>query len=350
VSNAILALLVVIVLLAFGPVYAFVILRRQQREYRLTSTHAHRLRNFLLALSRANRMILREQHEAALWNEACSICVETGQALLACVYVRDGDVAQRIATAGPASRVLENVPNPLPLNSPDLQHSYTVRALNSGARMVSNDYVLDGQAGRWREEAVAQGIRAIAWIPLTRAGKVDGVLMLCAGERGFFDEELLALLDELGEDLSFALDNIDRRRALDLAQQQIKARERSFQTLFDAAPVPMAIVSIADRRILEANIASLQLYGLDRDHVLGTATSSHTYGALPEDRDLFYRTLSSEGHVRDLVLRIRDAQGVVHHSVFNGEPIDYLGQACCLVTAANLDFLRGIPEGPSRPP
>ncbi|MFT7772143.1 GAF domain-containing protein [Roseateles sp.] len=338
-TAAVLVLLLVIAL-AVWLAAALRLLRQRRRDYQAAKFRAERLGNFLLALSRSNRMVLREQQEERLLQESCRICVETGHASLACVYVRDGDLAHRAACAGPASRVLENVPNPLPLSAPDLQESYTVRALNGGTRLVSNDYVLDGQAGRWREEAVAQGIRSIAWIPLYRAGTVYAVLMLCAGERGFFDEEVLKLLDELGADLSFALESIDTLRRAELSRQEVEAGHKRFRTLFDAAPVPMAIVSITARCIVEANAALLRQYGLEKAEVLGTETSSHAYGALPEDRDLFYRTLSAHGRVRDLVLRMRDPDGVLHHSVFNAEPIDYMGEACCLVTAANVDFLR----------
>lgn len=177
-----------------------------------------------------------------------------------------------------------------------------------------------------------------------RAGAVHAVLMLCAGERGFFDEEVLKLLDELGADLSFALDSIDTRREAELARQEVEAGHKRFRTLIDAAPVPMAIVSINERRILEANPALLRHYDLEKAEVLGTEASSHAYGALPEDRDLFYRTLSTDGHVRDLVLRMRDSDGVLHHSVFNAEPIDYLGEACCLVTTANVARIHRRPD------
>lgn len=346
-ETSLLAQLLVIPL-AVGLVVALLLLRQRQQAYRAASVRADRLGRFLLALSRANRMVMgaQQQQEEELWQEACRLCVETGHARLACVYARDGDLARRVASAGPAAKVLENVPNPLPLTAPDMQDSYTVRALRDGTALVSNDYVLDGRAGRWREEAVAQGVRAIAWIPLRRAGRVCAVLMLCAGEREFFDDELLKLLDELGSDLSFALDNIDQRHEAQRTRKEVEASQERFRMLFDAAPVPMAIVAITERRILEANAALRHRYGLNREQVSGTETGAHAYGVVPEDRDLFYRTLKANGHVRDLVLRTRDAQGTLRREIFNAVPMDYLGQAACLVTAANVEPLpaRPVPD------
>lgn len=174
-------------------------LRRQNRQ--------------LLTLSQASRMILRARSEDELWRDACDICVDSGKALLACVYRRDGMLIHRVASAGPAAQILANVPSTLDMNVPELRSSYTAQVLLDGARRVSNDYVLDPRAGRWREEAVAQGVRSIAWIPLRRGGATVATLMLCSGRRDNFDAALLPLLDGLGEDLSLALDRLEDAKA-----------------------------------------------------------------------------------------------------------------------------------------
>lgn len=312
------------------------LLLHQRRAGQVAQARMERLSGFLLTLSRANRAVLRIEDEATLWREACQLCVQTGHAVLACVYVRDGTLARRGATAGPAAKVLENVPDPLDLRQPEVQASYTARALREGRRFVSNDYVLDPLAGRWRAEAVAQGVRAIAWMPLRRAGEVSAVLMLCADQPGFFDDELLALLDELGDDLSFALDNIDAKRAQQAAQREIAAGRDRFSALFFGAPLPMAIVSIKERRILEVNQTLCALYGLDRAALVGSTTALHAYGLLPEDRERFYATLAAEGRISNLTLRIKDVHGEVREAVLNAVRMPYLGEECFLVTSMEL--------------
>jgi len=312
------------------------LLLRQRRTSRQARSRAERLSGFLLTLSRSNRAVLRIEDEASLWREACQLCVQTGHAVLACVYVQDGTQARRGGTAGPAVQVLENVPDPLDLTHPEVQTSYTARALREGRRFVSNDYVLDPLAGRWRSEAVAQGVRAIAWIPLRRAGEVNAVLMLCADQPGFFDDELLGLLDELGNDLSFALDNIDAKRTQRAAQQEIAAGRDRFSALFFGAPLPMAIVSIRERRIVEVNQALCALYGLERAELLGSTTASHAYGVVPEDRERFYQVLQADGRVSNLTLRVRDVHGELRDAVLNAVRMPYLGEECVLVTSMEL--------------
>ena len=130
--------------------------------------------------------------------------VVSGAATLGCVYVLDHDVVRRVACAGPAQSLLRDVPVVMRLSDPDVSHSYTARVLRSGVGAVSNDYVLDSRAGRWREMAVASGLRSILWTPIHLPG-TPAVLMLCSGEPDFFDEELTQWVrtacDRLGQAL-----------------------------------------------------------------------------------------------------------------------------------------------------
>jgi len=309
---------------------------RQRSSQDQARLRAERLGRALLTLSRANRMMLSIEDEHELFREACRICVDAGHARLATVYLKDGQLAHRVASAGPAAEVLRNVPTTLDLDDPAFQTTYTARVLRDGVSALSNNYGLDAQAGRWRTEAVAEGIRAIAWVPVRRGGEPTAVLMLCAGEPDFFDGELMALLEELGADLSHALDLIDGRRARQDAVREIEAGRDRFQRLFQSAPVPMVIVSVADRRIVEANQALCQRYGKRVEDVVGTQTASHAYGVIASDRDLFYQTLQTQGRVRGLQLRVRVADGTIAPVMLSAEPMDYLGQSCVLITSMEL--------------
>jgi len=308
------------------------LLMRQRRAGMEARSRAERLSGFLLTLSRANRAMPRIDDEESLWREACQLCVQTGHAVLACVYVRDGSLARRGATAGPAAMVLENVPHPLDLTAPEVQASYTARVLRDGRRLSSNDYVLDPLAGRWRRSRGPGRARHRLDSAATGQRGERGA-ELCAGQPGFFDD---GLLDELGDDLSFALDNIDARRAQHAAQQEIAAGRDRFSALFFGAPLPMAIVSIKERRIVEVNQALCARYGQDRAALLGSTTALHAYGLLPEDRERFYAVLAAEGQVSNLTLRIRDVHGKVRDAILNAVRMPYLGEECFLVTSLEL--------------
>ncbi len=207
-------LMLSIALLSAGLVYAWALLNAERRHFKAESNRIGRLNRFLSAHARASRQFRSCKQEDELWQAACRMSVETGYAVLACVYAVDGAWVRRLGSAGPAARILENVPNPFALDAPEMRGTYTVRALLDGTQLVSNDYVLDPRAGRWREEAVQHGIRSIAWLPIRRNSQVHAVLMLCAGESNFFDSEMLAVLADLTEEMAFALDCILAQRRI----------------------------------------------------------------------------------------------------------------------------------------
>src|SRR5581483_11580404 len=87
------------------------------------------------------------------------------------------------------------------------------RAVREMKPTVSNDIRADPQR-LMREAYVARGINSVAVIPLIVGGEAAGVLALYAADTGFFDDEELKLLLELGGDISFALDHIEKEDKL----------------------------------------------------------------------------------------------------------------------------------------
>ncbi|KAI1697408.1 hypothetical protein Ddc_19721 [Ditylenchus destructor] len=160
----------ILLMLAMAACIAYLSWRlaQQSRRHHRAKRRAERLARVLLTLSRANRMVLRIDDERELFSEACRICIDAGHAMLATVYLKQDHLAHRVASAGPAAEVLRRVPDPLDLSDPAFQGTYTAGVLREGVSAVSNDYGLDARAGRWRTEAVAEGIRSIAWIPVRR--------------------------------------------------------------------------------------------------------------------------------------------------------------------------------------
>ncbi len=330
--------------ITFGILLLVVGQMRKSKESARAQALAQRMSNLYAALSDCNQAIVRIRDASALYTAVCRISVDTGHALLACVYTLDGDLARRAAMAGPAVRVLAQVPNPLDLRSENARSSFTAEALRTGKRVVCNDYQNEPRAAPWREQAVAQGIRAFAWLPLRRGGTVAGVLMLASDELGFFDAPTIRLLEEMTDDISFALDIIDGEAARIESDRQVLAGLERFTRLFNAAPVPAAIVSIADRRVVDVNTAMCERYELPREALIGQDSSSFKYKVVAEDRTRLYEHLASEGQVRNMLLRALDSKQVLHLELINAETIEHLGAPCYLIMSLDITELRAAEE------
>jgi PAS domain S-box-containing protein len=330
--------------LGFGIVVLVFSLMRNSRHSRHAQANAQRMANFYAALSQTNQAILRTAEPDALFKEICRICVDAGHALIACVYVVDGAHARRVASAGPTESFLAGIPNPWDITTSQARSSYTVQALTDGRCIVCNDYQNDPRSAPWRDQAIAHGVHALAWLPLQRDGRVAGVLMLAAGETGFFDAALVKLLDEMTEDISFALDNIDREAEHAEATRQVAAGLDRFSRLFQIAPVSAAIISLPDRRIVDVNDTICKRYNVSRDELIGRTTVAIAYRAISDDREQFYEELEREGQVRNRIVRMIDAQGKVHLDLMNAEKIGYLGRPCFLLMSLDITDLRAAEE------
>ena len=203
---------------------------RHARESAVHQQRVARLTSFYAALTQTNQLIVREPDEATLLSEICRICVETGHAHMSCVHVLQGDIVSRVATAGRSLAFYESLPTSWSILSEDTKDTLASRVLRGGERIVKQDYQAEPLTNRWRELTRKHDILAVATFPLRRAGRLSGALSLYANERHFFDDALVQLADEIARDLSYALDNLDRR-----AHAQAAADARAGQAAAEAA-------------------------------------------------------------------------------------------------------------------
>ena len=330
--------------LSFGIVILVAGLRRHSRASSRAQALAQRMSDFYAALSHTNQAILRIHDPQALCEEICRICARWGHVQLACVYRAQGTLAHRVCEAGPAVAALQGIPNPWDMSSPAAQASNTVRALREGVPIISHDYLGDPHSGPWRAQALAHGVRTLAWLPLRHNAEVVAVLMLGASEPGYFNGALVALLDEMTQDISFAFDNIDRDARHAEAARQVQAGLDRFGRLFETAPVSAAIISIDERRIVDVNRAMCQRYAMARAQMIGRAVASLPWVARPADREAFYALLHAHGRVSNFTVEMYDAQGGTHLDLANAEIIDYLGQPCYLLMSLDISELRAAQE------
>ena len=87
-------------------------------------------------------------------------------------------------------------------------------ALKSNEPVVQNNLQVDPPFEPWRTQALQRGYRACIAVPLAYRETVYGVLSLYAGAPGVFDEMEVAVLDELGGMIGYAINAIERRKAL----------------------------------------------------------------------------------------------------------------------------------------
>ena len=257
-------------------------------------------------LSRVNETIVRARDRESLYREVCRVAVEEGRFRLAWVGLVDQDTQAIKAAAqfGFEEGYLENLS--IPLADVPEGRGPTGTAGREGRLDVCNDYAAEPRMVPWREAALARGYRSSAAFPLRVGSKVVGVLTLYAERAGFFNDEEIGLLQALTEDLSFALESMDREDRRRRAEEEIRAISAYARSLIEASLDPLVTIS-PEGKITDVNRATEEATGLPREGLIGSDFSD--YFTEPDKAREGYQQVFSQGFVRDYPLTLRHASG-----------------------------------------
>jgi diguanylate cyclase len=231
-------------------------------ERREHQTGIARLSRIYAVLSGINSAIVRIRDRDELMQEACRIAVEEGVFQMAWIGMVDAraTVGRMIAWYGgdqppPNATRFSLQPDSAERDQP------ASRALRERRPVICNDVSGDPVLAR---SAGSLGCGSLAAFPLLIEGRAAAVLVLCAGEAGFFDAQELRLLRELAGDIAFGLQYIEKEENLNylayydaltgLANSTL-FHDRLIQFLHNARPVRerVAVILIDIERFAQIN-------------------------------------------------------------------------------------------------
>jgi diguanylate cyclase (GGDEF)-like protein/PAS domain S-box-containing protein len=180
---------------------------QQNRIARLTRIHA--------MMSGINAALLRIHDRKLFLKEACKIAVHEGGLLSAWIGLVDPETREGsvLALCGSEDDYIGRIRLTADESSPYAARPANV-AIRTGRTVVSNDIANESAFAELREELLAKGHRSMAAFPLKVENRVVGVMSLFAGEKGFFDEQELKLLNGLADDIGFGLQYIEKEEQL----------------------------------------------------------------------------------------------------------------------------------------
>ena len=324
-----------------------------------------RQKDLYAALSQTNRAIvhIREPHQ--LFEEVGRVAVEFGHFCLVWIGLLDDITGwvRTVALQGPAA---EGYPATRVSIDPEIAEGrgFAAAALREGRHYVVNDYFAEPRVAPWAMQARAAGVKSMATFPLKRDGRAIGLLNLHGSEVDFFTPELVDLLYEMTENISFALTNMQReleRAAADIALTQ---SEQRFRQLASSIPQVFWITEPADNRVTYVSPAYEQVWGhsvqellenprawLDAVHHADRERVETTSRGPDAGRfDHEYRIVRPDGTVRwvhDRAFPLFDASGEL--ALITGIAEDITARKAAeerLLFLAHYDNLTGLPNRP----
>ncbi len=250
---------------AVGLIWRHQRVRHYKERFRTAAALAH-LKDLYDMLSQTNQAIVRMTRREDLFPVVCRIAVEHGHFRFAWISLIDKDRQhlKPVAEYGDDTGYVAQKRVSADASDPS-GRGPSGQALRSGDHAVSNDFLNDPAAAPWHEAARRAGVRASAAFPIRESGTMVGVMTLCAGEPGFFTEDMLPTLDEMAVDVSFALDSFRQKAELAQADEALRASELNYRQLFAANPHPMWVYDLETLRFLAVNDAAVTHYGYTRN-------------------------------------------------------------------------------------
>lgn len=219
-------------------------------DRKLAEAKIARLNRLYSVLSRINEAIIRIRDIDKLYEEACRIAVEDGGFLLAWFGRLDPETSaiKAIASWGDRSYLDEIRITVLDNNE---GRGPTGSAVREGRHLIVNDIENDQRMAPWRNRALEHGFRSSAALPLKVGQKITGAFSIYSGEKDFFNDEEMKLLDSLLADISFAAESMEHERQRRRTDEELKLLQSISLSISEADDLNAAF-SIAIKRVCEA--------------------------------------------------------------------------------------------------
>jgi PAS domain S-box-containing protein len=230
-----------------------------------------RLSRMYALLSQINQTIVRVRTREELFESICEQTVRFGEFGLAWIGLLDHETRCLV----PVARSGDTPVNPETMGL-DLAYSGqgwhpTCSAAVEGITVIADETKTNNRY-EYRGPDALFGFRSAGATPINLKGKLFGILSVFTSEPDFFSEKEVNLLEEIGRDISFALDAIAAAEERDGIEQALQVSEERFRQIFENSSIGLAVYRLPedlnDFVILEFNPAAERITRFRRMEVL----------------------------------------------------------------------------------
>ncbi len=256
----------------------------------------------LRAVRDINQLITHEHDTTSLLEGACGILVRTRGYRLVWFGTRredDGRIVP-VAAAGNETDYLDGIT----ISTDCGEHSKgpTARAYLGRQPVVFRDLAANPDYEPWRAKAIAHGFVSSAAIPMLHADRLAGVMSVYADadDPTVFDDEEVNLLQEVANDIAFAIRSIEDERAR-LASERELAREKERLAVTLKCIGDGVITTDTSGNVVMMNKAAERLTGWKQAEAAGKPSESVFSIISDSTRTAYPDPVKKAIHTRDIV-------------------------------------------------
>ncbi len=271
-------------------------------------------------ISQINQMIVRTRGKDELFREACRIAIDFGKFQMAWIGLVDErtKLVNPVVHSGVEDGYLSMIKK-ISIGDVPEEHGPTGTAIREGKHFVCDDIENDPRMATWKDEALKRGYRSSIALPIKLFGKVIGTFSLYARVSHFFDQEEIVLLDEVTNDISFALETIETEKRRIEGEEALRKSEERFRLISENVADLIAVLDLEGRRVYNSPMYK-NIIG-DPNELRGTDSFQEIH---PYDRDkikaIFQETVKT-GIGQRAEYRFMKKDGTISHIESQGSVI-----------------------------
>jgi len=232
---------------------------REVRRRRASEARLSRVNHLFYILSQSNQAIVRIRDLNPLLNKVCRITVERGFFNLAWVGMIDEETRALKMAAASEDELMRSERPWLPLGG-DAGGGHTEGLPDLQASFICNDIATDPRSLPEREKALVQGFRSVSVFPLLRSGRFVGVFCVYAAATNVFEDDIVTLLNEVSDDVSFALQSMEHEEIRRRSEEKIQRLNRDLESRIEERTAELALLNreLEERNKLLAHASQLK--------------------------------------------------------------------------------------------
>lgn len=305
---------------------------------KLAQSNQEKLAKLYKALSEVNQAIVRMEDETALFPLVCRMAVDLGGLKMAWVgHLNGNNTVESIISYGEGAVDLDELVGAINQNMVAGDRPEAIAFRENRSVISNNQPHTDKPATNASASYLEWG--SVGAFPISRSGKLFAVLCVYHAQAAAFDTEIIKLLNEMSNDISFALNNFDREKQRKQTIDILILSEDKFSKTFRNSPNPISITTLNEGRIIEVNEAWTRIAGYDYHEVIGRTIKEFGIWKTPSDRDRLTAELASKGRAVDCEFVFKTRTGEVT-CLISAEIVIIQNEQCIVLVAQDISSLK----------
>ncbi len=212
-------------------------------------------------ISQLNELIVRTTNKETLFQATCELAVKHGQFRMAWIGLVDEStgLVKSVAKAGHEDGYLSIIKKiSIDENSAEGKGP-TGTAIRKGGFYICQDITSNPDLAPWRDEQIKRGYYSSMSIAIKKFGIPIGALTVYAPQPFFFGDSEIELLQEAAEDISFAIENLEKEELRKITEAKLNESQSLTEAFFDSS-VDAILLTSPDGTIHSANLAACKMY------------------------------------------------------------------------------------------